>query len=561
MSQCLYSHLHNTEKMKLKFTFFMAMLISIFTTISAQDVISIENKVDQVCAGWTDFNPGGVVGIIKDGKMIFSKAYGMASLEYEVPNTLETKFNIASVSKQVTAYAIVMLQEQGKLSIDDDIRKYLPEVPEFDKTITIRHLLTHTSGLRNFQNMLSMAGWREGDPMTNDDLLRFVSRQKELNFPVGEEYLYCNTGFVLATFIVERVTGKDFKDWTNENIFDPLGMYNTDYREDMTKVHKETATSYNQENSITFSSPLEFYNYMGNGNVYTTIGDMAKWVTHLGSGDRNIEELTTRGILNNGDTLTYALGIGVGEYRGHRRWSHGGSIGGYRSNLQYYPDEKLGIVVISNFNRGNPGGKGIDLAKFLLDIQDETVTEPRTEKYPALTDKIDQDITIFKKYEGAYYIEGVVLDVYSRDGMRYMYAKGETPEFRVMVASDTSYFNPMGGISVYFIENGNRIVVNRNGSILYGEKLQVYPSSFKQYTGTYYSPELDTEYTISIQDNKLICHHQRHGTFNLYPLDDNRIKGAIFPFSDIKVVRWLNGDVKGLRVSNGRVRDLWFGKK
>ncbi len=545
------------KRYKLIFT----LLLLSFSYLFSQDNAGIESKIDEIFASWETNIPGGVVGVLQDGELTFAKAYGMASLEYKVPNTIDTKFNIASVSKQITAYSIVLLQERGKLAIDDDVRKYIPELPEFEETITIRHLLTHTSGLRNFQNLLGMAGWRQGDPMTNDDLLHFISKQKDLNFPVGDEYLYCNSGFVLATFIVERVTGKDFKDWTNENIFDPLKMYDTDYREDMTQVHTRTATSYNQENSTTFSSPLEFYNYMGNGNVYTTIGDMGKWLAHLGSGHRNIDVLTQPGILNNGDTLTYALGIGVSNYKGHRRWSHGGSIGGYRSNLQYFPDDDIGIVVISNFNRGNPGGKGIEIAKYLLDIptEEETVAAPTA--YPSLSDKIEQNIESFKNHEGAYYVQGVIVDVYSRDGGRFMIAKGETPEFPIMAASDTSYFNSMAGVSVYFVDESSRVVINRNGSIMNGQKLQVDASEFNQYVGTYYSSELDTEYSITINEDKLECHHQRHGSFNLYPLNTESMRGSLFAFSDIKVIRWPNGEVQGLKVSNGRVRDVWFRKE
>ena len=540
----------------------LTLLLILVSFISySQDMKTIEAEVDELCSSWKDDGPGGVVGIIKNGELIFSKAYGMASLEYNVPNTTDTKFNIASVSKQITAYSMVLLQEQGKLSLDDDIRKYLPEIPEFDDVITIRHLLTHTSGFRNFQNMLSMAGWRQGDPMTNDDLLRFMTMQKELNFPVGSEYLYCNTGFVLITFIVERITGQDFKDWTNENIFDPLEMYDTDYREDMSKVHSRTAMSYNRENSTTFTSPLEFYNYMGNGNIYTTIGDMAKWVSHLGSGHDNIKELTTRGILNNGDTLTYALGIGVSTLEGHRRWSHGGSIGGYRSNLQYFPDEGLGIVVIGNHNTSNPGGKAYELAKYLLEIPDQENQVEEPDPYPSLKDKVDQDISVYKNHSGSYFVDGVVVSVYEREGNRYMIAKGETPEFPVFAASDTSYFNPMGGISVYFTDESQRMVINRNGQMLYGQRINVDASDYDQYIGSYYSPELDTEYTFMIDEGKLVGYHQRHGTFDLYPINETSMKGAIYPFADIKVVRWPNGDVKGVRVSNGRVRNMWFAKQ
>ena len=535
------------------------IIFTLPATLLLSQSVNLESKVDEICAQWTDEKPGGVVGIIQDGELVFSKAYGLASMEYDVPNSTETIFNIASVTKQITAYAIVLLEEQGKLSIDDDIRKYLPEIPDFGTKITIRHLLTHTSGLRNFQNLLGMAGWRQGDPMTNDDLLRYMTMQKELNFPVGEEYLYCNTGFVLATFIVERITGMDFKEWTRKNIFIPLGMINTSYREDMTEVHANTATSYNQQGN-SYTRPLEFYNYMGNGNVYTNINDMAKWVTHLGSGHANIDKLTRRGILNNGDTISYALGIGVGTFYDIPRWSHGGSIGGYRSNLQFFPEHNLGIVVLANHNTANPGGKGVEIARHILKTPEPESREESSNRFPSLNQQIDQDITVFRKFTGAYYVQGVVVDVYEREGNRYMIAKGETPEFSVTPASDTSYFNGFAGISVYFADEGQNIVINRGGELLRGKRIEVDKSNYEQYAGSYYSPELEALYKIFVRENTLVGYHSHLGEFGIYPVEKDFIRGSIFQFADIKIIRWPTGEIKGLRVGNGRVRDIWFDK-
>ncbi|MCK5401707.1 MAG: serine hydrolase, partial [Flavobacteriaceae bacterium] len=181
-------------------------------------------QIDSIFISWnTPNHPGGTVGVMKNNKVIYSKAFGLASLEYLVPNTQNTLFNIASVSKQFTAMGIVLLHLQGKLSVDDDIRKYLPELYQFKEIITIRHMLHHTSGLRSLHAMLGMAGWRGDDSRTNADLNRFMLKQKDLNFKPGDEYLYCNTGFMLMVNIIEKVTGEEFSSWMNKSVFEPLG--------------------------------------------------------------------------------------------------------------------------------------------------------------------------------------------------------------------------------------------------------------------------------------------------------------------------------------------------
>lgn len=529
--------------------------------LDAQNLNELEGKIDQIFSDWKIDGPGGVIGVVKDGSLIFEKSFGLASLEFQVPNTTGTLFNIASVSKQITAFSLVLLEQEGKIDLDDDIRKYLPEVPAFDSTITIRHLLTHTSGLRNFQNLLSMAGWREGDSMTNDDLLRFISRQKELNYPVGAEYLYCNTGFVLATFIVERVTGMDFKDWTTKNIFEPLEMHHSGFREDMTEVHTNTATSYDRKKDG-FIQPLKYWTYMGNGNVYTTISDLSRWIGNLESGILGgkdaIETLTTRGILNNGDTLNYALGIGVGNYHGHRRWYHSGSVGGYRSALYYFPDDHLGVIAVSNFSTANPGTKVGELADYLLDIETETDVNEAGYQHPV--NVVESSMANFERYAGSYYVQGAVVDAYVREGNRYMIAREATPEFLVLPASDSIYFVPVAGISVFFEKGGEKIKILQGDQLMDGYRILKESVGLSQFEGTYYSPELDTEYIISLDGNNLIGYHQRHGRFELYPISRDEIKGGQFYFADIEVERWSNGDVMGLRVSNGRVRNLWFRK-
>ncbi|MBT8219005.1 MAG: beta-lactamase family protein [Bacteroidia bacterium] len=548
------------------------VMLLVFPALVIAQPDDLEKKVDEITSHWKSDGPGGVVGIVDKGELIFSKAYGMASLEYEVPNTTETIFNIASVSKQFTAYAIVLLEQEGKLSIDDDIRKYLPEVPDFGNTITIRHLLNHISGLRNFQNLLAMAGWRTGDSMTNDDLLRFISYQKELNFPVGSEYLYCNTGFVLATYIVERVTGQDFKDWTQENIFDPLGMNNTSYREDMTIVHQNTATSYNLQDDGHFIQPKAFWTYMGNGNIYTTIGDLAKWSHNFNTGKlggkQGIQRLTERGILTSGDTLNYALGIGVREYRGQPIFAHGGSIGGYRAGLTYFPDQDVGFIVITNFSSANAGGVNRKVMDQYLEEHLEPAAPNPLSRIKHLNEAASIDPSAFEAVVGNYLVDGLEVKIYSEDGKMMLHAPGETPVLELTAASDSSYFVADAALTVYILKSRSkdpdRIVGLRGDERFSGVKMDMNaqkPAELDKLVGAYYSPELDTEYQMSVKDGKLFIHHQRHGTMKAYVISRSQIVSEAFPIRDIKVVRWQNGEVHGIKVSNGRVRNLWMEKK
>lgn len=463
----------------------LLVLLSFLLTKSmeAQSISAAQKqKIQTLFKEWdSTHSPGGTIGIFQGGELIFTEAYGMASLEYDVPNTVHTVYNIASVSKQVTAFSLVLLEQQGKLSLDDAVQKHLPEVPDFGQKITLRHLLHHTSGLRNFQNILSMAGWRDGDPMTNDDLLRYIKRQQALNFSPGEEYLYCNTGFNLATAIVERITGQTFQDWTRENIFLPLGMQDTDYREDMEVVHKNTATSYNGNQEEGFRQPHKYWTYLGNGNIYTTVDDLAKWLENFRKpsvgGVAAIQTLITPGILNNGDTLDYALGIGVGAYRGLKRYSHGGSIGGYRSSLMYFPAQDLGIIVLSNFSSAGPAGKAQAIANILLADQ------------------------LAPKEEASAVVENTT-------------TAAVTPEVK-----------GLDGL-----------------------------------TGVYYSPELDTRYQLTRQGDQMRVQHRRHSDFSLRPVGENELQGTAYFFRKVQVVRDEKGTVEGIRVSNGRVRHLWFEK-
>ena len=306
--------------MKRTIAFFLLTFFGIASSQAQLSEIQTE-KIDSLFIDWTKSNhPGGAIGIMQNGKVIYSKAFGLASLEYQVPNTTETIFNIGSVSKQFTAMGIVLLHERGLLSIDDDIHKYLPDMPDFGHTITIRHMLHHTSGMQSLHAMLGLAGWRDDDSRTNEDLYRSMLKQKDLNFIPGDEYLYCNSGYMLMVNIIENVTKEKFPKWMKTNVFEPLGMSNTYVEDRYDRIVPNNATSYYSTGEGFFRA-VEYWGYVGSGNVHSTTADLLIWLQNFSTPSTNwssaFEMLKTTDELNDGSENNYAFGVSLDEFKGY----------------------------------------------------------------------------------------------------------------------------------------------------------------------------------------------------------------------------------------------------
>jgi CubicO group peptidase (beta-lactamase class C family) len=326
---------------------------------------------DSVFARWNSKDtPGCAVGVSRNGQTLLTRGYGMANLETGTPITAATIFESGSVAKQFTATAVILLAMDGKLTLDDPVRKYFPEMPEYDRPITIRHLLTHTSGLREWSNLVAAAGWPRGERAhTQQDLLDIVFRQKALNYPVGEHYSYTNSGYAIAKTLVERVSGKSFQEFSQERIFKPLGMTHTQWRDDFTKIVPGRAQAYEwQGNEWHLAMPFE--SVVGPGGLLTTVGDWLIWNDALAKSALragHTDSLTQRMRLNSGRQITYALGIIVQNYRGVREISHSGSTGGYSTYLARYPDHgNLSIAVLCNSAQGAAGAYTHQLADRLI---------------------------------------------------------------------------------------------------------------------------------------------------------------------------------------------------
>ena len=344
--------------MKIKNMRFLILLILFGSQFSyAQSEIDF-SKVDSLIQSMdAPGAPGGVVGIMKGDEWVYRRKFGLANLEYNVPVDFNLRFNIASISKQFTAMGIVKLHLDGKLSIDDELQKYLPEINQFDKPVTIRQMLHHTSGLRSHHAIMEIAGWGGGDPRNNADLLRIMERQVDLNFVPGSEYLYCNTGYILMGEIIERVTGEKFEDWMQKNILKPLGLYDSYVEGNANAVVKDNATSYYGANGK-FNLAAPYWNYTGSGNLHATLDDVMKWYGNFINPQEGWEDafemLQTLDNFNNGDINHYAFGVEIDEYRQVKRIQHGGAVGGFRSFACAFPDQDVRIVVLTNFSSANP---------------------------------------------------------------------------------------------------------------------------------------------------------------------------------------------------------------
>lgn len=527
-------------------------------------------KVDETFTGWAKPGlPGASLVIVKDGKIIYTKGYGAATMEYDVPVTPDTVFHVASVSKQFTAMAVLLLEQRGKLSLNDDIRKHLPEMPDYGKTITIRHLLNHTSGLRDQWELLAMAGWRLDDVITREQILDMVKHQKELNFPPGEQYLYCNTGYTLAAEIVTRVSGKSFREWTAENIFKPLGMKNTHFHDDHEMIVKNRAYSYYLDNNKQYKRSVLNYANVGATSLFTTAPDMAKWVLNLENprfgGEELKRKLVTRGVLNNGEKIDYCLGITRYHHRGMVTFAHGGADAGFRSNMTYFPGKKFGVVVLSNLGSSNTTKLAKDVADiFLADGMNPKEKKKETKKRKEI--KINP--ALLDDYVGYFQLAHGDVVVFTKKDNRLLGQATGQERVEFLPESKTKFFVKIADVQVVFHREKpgkvERLTLQVNGRKIKATRIQpveVTPALIADYCGDYYSDELGTFYSILHEGGNFKARHRRHGDISLLPGKKDKMIGGKWFFHYLHFQRDENGKVTGFRLSHNRVKNLLFTRK
>ena len=564
-------------RMKLKLVIHLGAVLIGTVSLCAQLSPEKAEQIDGLFRSWNQPNsPGGVVGIWQKDKLLFRKAYGLASLEYLAPNTTGTLFNLASVSKQMTAMGIVKLHLEGKLSVDDDIRKHLTDLPDFGEKITIRHMLHHTSGLRSMHGLLQLAGWRGDDMKSNDDLYRFMLKQRDLNFKPGDEYLYCNTGYVFMAKIVAKVTGESFITWMKREIFEPLGMAASYYEDNHASVITNRATSYQGSYAEGFDRSVEYWSYFGSGNVFSTIDDLLRWTKNFydptpGWGEA-FKMLETVDPLNDGKVNNYAFGVSVTTLHGHKRIQHTGATGGYRSIAAVFPDSKLSVAVLSNFSSSNPQTKATKAAEIILGHEDES--DPPEDSDSTSSHKQPEALKLSPKeleaFAGTYWIEkGDRTRKIHLQEQALVYQSSESNQRPLTPIAKNEFMLPTSQDPLILrfdrkADGALSFTVLRNGEVLDQASRQPEnpsPATLKEYTGKFYSPELETTYTVFLKNDKLTTHHTRHGDIEATLLKTD-------------VVRWLgwitryqrndDGKVTGLLAtqggSQGRVRNVWMEK-
>ena len=515
--------------------------------------------------------PGAVVAIVRDGQVESAQAFGAANLTHDLPFTDETVTNIGSTSKQFTAFALALLASRGELSLDDDVRTHIPELPDFGQTVTIRNLLTHTTGYREFLNLLAMSGRRLdfGDYIDRSELIAIVQNQPALQNDPGAEWNYNNTGYGLAAEIVARVGGAPFPEWMEENVFEPLGMTSTVVKAVPGQVIENSAQGYLPvEGGAGWRESADLGASMGAGGIYTTVGDLARWMGNLETGAYGgpeiIEEMTTPYVLTTGDTTEYGLGLFIDELRGQRRINHGGADTAHRSHFHYFPDVDTGVIVLSNnaaFD-GSVVGEVIEVALGdALEPEAEAVEEPAvaTDYDPASFDP-----ETFDAYAGRYALDIAPQFVlaFRRDGDTYYTQATGQQEFEIVPVSDTTFTLTVVDAQMTFHREGdgsvNRITLHQNGQNQPASRVGEDPPTLSDYTGRYFSEELETYVTIREEEDGLVIYHRRFGDdgLELTHASGERF-GGDFPLATVEFER--EGEaVTAFRAGNGRTRDVWF---
>jgi CubicO group peptidase (beta-lactamase class C family) len=324
--------------------------------------------------------PGLVATVMRGDQIVYQRCTGLADVEHRVLNSPDTVFHVASVSKQFTGFAVALLERAGQLAPSDDVRSYVPELPDYGRAITVEHLVRHTSGLRDYIDLLMFAGYREEDVLTNDDVREILWRQRGLNFAPGETYSYSNSGYHLLALIVERVTGMPFSVFCRKEIFGSLGMTHTCFQDSYQDVIVGRAYSYAGKSIDGLKRVFSVHGTPGAGCLYTTAADLVRWVRHHDRpivGDRAlIERLQGPGRLNDGSAVVYGYGQILGRYRGTRIVHHYGADAGYRIGLARFPDENLAVLLLSNWRDVDPEEVTLALADVFLAERDGASAAP-----------------------------------------------------------------------------------------------------------------------------------------------------------------------------------------
>ncbi len=524
-----------------------------FAQKNAKNTGDLERKVDQVFAAYDKPDtPGCALGVVRDGEFIYKKGYGTASLELGVPLTPQSVFYMGSVSKQFTAASVVLAAEQSFLSLDDDVRKYVPELPSYGKTITLREMLHHTSGFRDILGLLLLAGRNFEDIHPTPELLDLLSRQKALNYPPGDEFLYSNTNYFLMSVVIRRATGKPLSQFAEENIFKPLGMNHTRFYDDHSVVVPGRVPAYAPRPAggyrIDWSTNFD---KVGDGGLMSSVDDLLQWdrnfyANKLGKGTL-LKEIQTPGVLNNGKQIEYALGLFISTYRGLPIVEHGGALFGYRTELLRFPQQKFSVITLCNLGTSNPGRLSYQVADLYL------AGQLSPEPAPASAASVDP-----QPFAGWY------RNVDSHSVLQISASNVDIEAFGThFKPRDATHFVATPGPEIVFDRQPNsglRLTLSFKDTTPQiferYEPLKASAENFAEYAGEYTSAELQATYRFAVKDGKLTLATNWQDPAVLEPTVLDEFQG---PFgTSIVFHRGAAGHVTGCDLFAGRVRNIAF---
>ena len=517
----------------------------------AKVVTGAERAFEKVTKAYVAPAPGCAAAVSLNGEVVFEKAFGLADLEHDVPNTTQTIFESGSVAKQFTAAALVLLQQDGKLSIDDPVRKYIPELPDYGSPLTIRHLLNHTSGLRDWGTVLSLTGAGRGDRVITQDLaLDVITHQRALDFTPGSEYSYSNSGYNLAAIIIERVSKQKFPAFVEERLFKPLGMKNSSWRDDYRRIVPGRAQAYSRQGNGPWRLDMPFMNVYGNGGMLTTVGDWMKWNAMLDSqslGAPLVNALETRGVLNDGRKIAYALGLTIDTYKAMKDVAHGGATAGYQTFLARYPDNKVSVGVMCNGTSPNPGGIAANITDEIFGPYPEA---PKTESAKVSEDEL-------KKFVGVWRSEK------THAPARFVIENGVSRWSGARVV-------PIGGGQFTVGGNQLKFTFDKDGKPTLAETVDAdgevrrflpemawtpTPADLASFKGDWFSEESGATISFAVDGDKAFLKQRPATSLAMQPLykDHFDAQGYVIWFTRDK-----NGKVNAMHVGASRMRDMPF---
>ncbi|HYW12659.1 MAG TPA: serine hydrolase domain-containing protein [Longimicrobium sp.] len=545
------------------------MLLALFPcALAAQEVIGTRDartaRVDSLFAAYDrQDSPGCAVGVYRDGAIAYARGYGMADLERRVPITPHTVFDLGSTSKQITAASVILLAQEGKLSLDDDVRRWVPELPVYQRPITLRHLLNHTSGLRDYIGLLAMGGARMDDVTTEEDALAAIARQRELNFAPGDEHLYSNSGYFLLSVVAERAGGKPLRELARERIFAPLGMARTHVLRGYDDVVPDRALAYAPLPAGGYRADMPRWLQTGDGAVFSTVEELLLWDRNFYEsavgGPGLLAELHAKGRLASGRELDYASGLMVSRTRGLPTVMHGGAWGGYRAELMRFPGERFSVAVLCNVATSDPTRLARGVAEiYLADRMEPAVSAPAPPAARAAVQVAPERLQA---------LAGMYRDSAAR-GTRTLAVEngqlfvGTRPRYELRPVNDTEFvvLGAPAEVSVAFPAGAPGRLVWRQA----GEEPQVFDKlvlvtpgadELASYAGAYFSEELQATFSLAVHDGALAVRRPAAEPAALRPLvrDEFSVPGATLRF-----VRDGSGAVAGFMLDAGRVRNLRF---